>query len=162
LSVSVSMMVGWGGSAPIIVNRCTNAAARAPLPALWVGAAGACDGAADGVSPLGADSAGALDWVSAGASAGASIGAVGGGGGGGATGAGATGLTGDSGLVGLVTDLVHESLVRFHWPQMGEPYGSGQTLCRMKSFWPTNPAWQASTLASVLVWQVGGFGVQSI
>lgn len=136
MKVKVSMMVGWGGNAPIIVNRCTNAAARAPLPALEVGAAGACDGAADGVSPLGADSAGASDGfsagVSAGASAGVSIGAGGGGGGGGGggAGAGATGLTGDSGLVGLVTDLVHESLVRFHWPQMGEPYGSGQTLCR--------------------------------
>jgi hypothetical protein len=28
------------------------------------------------------------------------------------------GLTGDSGLVGLVTDLVHESLTKFHWPQI--------------------------------------------
>jgi hypothetical protein len=27
------------------------------------------------------------------------------------------GLTGDSGFVGLVTDFVHESLTRFHWPQ---------------------------------------------
>ena len=113
------MMVGWGGNAPIIVNLCTNAAARAPLPALGVGAACPCDGAADGISPLGADSAGASAGfsagVSAGASAGASIGAGGGGGGGGGgAGAGATGLTGDIGLVGLVTDLVHESLVRFH------------------------------------------------
>ena len=128
------MMVGWGGNAPIIVNRCTNAAARAPLPALWVGAVGACDGAADGVSLLAGSEdplLGSEDCVSAGASAGASIGAGGGGGGGGGgAGAGATGLTGDSGFVGLVTDLVHESLVRFHWPQMGEPYGSGQTLCR--------------------------------
>ena len=130
------MMLGWGGSAPIIVNLCTNAAARAPLPALEVGAAGACDGAADGVSPLGADSAGASDGlsagVSAGASAGVSIGAGGGGGGGGgAAGAGATGLTGDSGLVGLVADLVHESPVKFHWPQTDWPYGSGQTLWRV-------------------------------
>ena len=28
------------------------------------------------------------------------------------------GLTGDSGFVGLVTDLVHESLTKFHWPQI--------------------------------------------
>ena len=41
---------------------------------------------------------------------------------------GETGLTGDSGLVGFVTDLVHESLVKFHCPQTAEPYGSGQTL----------------------------------
>jgi hypothetical protein len=126
------MMVGCAGSAPIIVNLCTNAAARAPLPALAVGAAGACDGAADGVSPLGADSAGASAGFSAGVSAGVSIGAGGGGGGGGGgAGAGATGLTGDSGLVGLVTDLVHESLVRFQPPQTGAPYGSGQTLWRV-------------------------------
>lgn len=118
MSVNVSMMVGWGGNAPIIVNLCTNAAARAPLPALGVGAACPCDGAADGVSPLAGacgSAAGSDDCVSAGASAGASIGAGGGGGGGGGgAGAGATGLTGDIGLVGLVTDLVHESLVRFH------------------------------------------------
>jgi len=118
------MMVGWGGSAPIIVNLCTNAAARAPLPALWAGAAGACDGAADGESLLvagpGSDEVSA--GFSAGASAGASMGA-GGGGGGGAGGAdiGLTGLTGDSGFVGLVTDLVHESPVKFHWPQTAWP-----------------------------------------
>jgi hypothetical protein len=73
---------------------------------------------------------------------------------------GLIGLTGESGLAGLVMDLVHESLTKFHWPQTGEPYGSGQTLWRVKSFWPTNPAWQLSVLASLLTWQVGGFGVQ--
>jgi hypothetical protein len=115
------MMVGWGGNAPIIVNLCTNAAARAPLPALAVGAAGACDGASDGVSLLAGSEdplLGSEDCVSAGASDGVSIGAGGGGGGGGGgAGAGAIGLTGDSGFVGLVTDLVHESPVKFHWPQ---------------------------------------------
>jgi hypothetical protein len=73
---------------------------------------------------------------------------------------GLTGETGDKGLVGFVTDLIHESLTRFHAPQMAWPYGSGQLLCRLKSFCPTKPAWQASVLASLLIWQVGGFGVQ--
>jgi hypothetical protein len=73
---------------------------------------------------------------------------------------GLIGLTGDSGFVGLVTDLVHESLTKFHWPQTGVPYGSGQMLWRVKSFCPTKPAWQLSVLASLLTWQVGGFGVQ--
>jgi hypothetical protein len=116
-----------------MVSRCTSAAARAPLPALWAGAAGACDGASDGESLLvaGAGSDDVSAGFSAGASAGASIGAGGGGGGGGGAGAGATGLTGDSGFVGLVTDLVHESLTRFHWPQTAWPYGSGQMLWRV-------------------------------
>jgi hypothetical protein len=58
---------------------------------------------------------------SAGASAGISV--IIGAGGGAITGAldmaGALmGLTGDNGFVGLVTDFVHESLTKFHWPQI--------------------------------------------
>jgi hypothetical protein len=116
-----------------MVSLCTSAAARAPLPALWAGAAGACDGAADGESLL---AAAGSDEVSAGFSDGTSVGAsmgAGGGEGGGAGGAdiGLTGLTGDSGFVGFVTDLVHESPAKFHWPQTAWPYGSGQTLWRL-------------------------------
>ena len=120
-----------------MVSLCTSAAARAPLPALWAGAAGTCDGAADGESLLvaGAGSDEVSAGFSAGASAGVSTGAGGGGGGGGGGAGGAdiglTGLTGDSGFVGLVTDFVHESLTRFHWPQTAWPYGSGQTLWRV-------------------------------
>jgi hypothetical protein len=67
---------------------------------------------------LGSDAGGG---DSAGASAGISV--IIGAGGGAITGAldmaGALmGLTGDSGFVGLVTDLVHESLTKFHWPQI--------------------------------------------
>jgi hypothetical protein len=116
-------MVGCGGKAPIIVSRWTNAAARAPLPALWAGAGCSCDWASDGESPLGADSVSGDDseGVSAGASSGVSI-VIGAGSGAvtdtlGVTGA-LMGLIGDSGLVGLVTDLVHVSLTRFHWPQI--------------------------------------------
>ena len=172
------MMVGCGGSAPIFVSRWTKAAALAPLPALGVGAACPCDWAPDGVSALGADSAGAesedvsegfFAGVSAGASAGVSI-VVGAGAGAvtdtlGVAGAlmglaGLIGLTGLVGFVGFVMDLVHVSLTRFHWPQTAWPYGSGQMLCRVKLFCPTKPAWQLSVLASLLTWQVGGFGVQ--
>ena len=156
------------------VKRCTSAAARAPLPALWVGAACPCDGASDGEASLaGAESEDVSEGFSAGVSAGASAGVsivVG-------TGAGAVtdtlgvagalmglagliGLTGLVGLVGFVMDLVHVSLTRFHWPQTAWPYGSGQTLWRVKLFCPTKPAWQLSVLASLLIWQVGGLGVQ--
>ena len=135
LNVNVSTIVGCGGNAPIIVSRCTRAAALAPLPALDAGAGLAADGAALGageslVDPLLAGaSAGESDGVSIvviGAGAGAVTGATG------VTGAamGLTGLIGDSGLVGLVTDFVHESLTRFQLPQTAEPYGSGQTLWR--------------------------------
>jgi hypothetical protein len=133
----------------MFVSRCTSAAARAPLTAPWVGAACPCDWAPDGVSPLGAASAGAesedvSEGFSAGVSAGASTGVsiiV-------CTGSGAVtdtlgvagalmglagliGLTGLVGLVGFVMDLVHVSLTRFHWPQTAWPYGSGQTLWRV-------------------------------
>lgn len=133
----------------MFVSRCTSAAALAPLPALGVCAACPCDWAPDGVSALGADSAGAESedvsegfsaGVSAGASAGVSI--VIGAGVGAITGAlcmagalmglaGLIGLTGLVGLVGFVMDLVHVSLTRFHWPQTAWPYGSGQTLWRV-------------------------------
>ena len=121
MSVNVSMMVGCAGSAPIIVNLCTSAAARAPFPALDPGAGLAADGAALDES-AGADSLGVDDGaVSLGESVCVSVVVIGAGVGTvtGATGiAGAdmgdTGLMGDSGLVGLVTDLVHESLVKFH------------------------------------------------
>lgn len=58
LKVKVSIIVGWGGSAPIIVSRWTIAAAFAPLPAVDAGAGLAADGAALDES-AGADSLGA-------------------------------------------------------------------------------------------------------
>lgn len=123
------MMVGWGGSAPIIVNRCTNAAALTPAfdAGVVLLVAGAAEEGALFVSVAG-DAAGVSVVVSCCVSVGVSIVVVGAGVGT-VTGAtdvagadmGETGLTGDSGLDGFVTDLVHESLVRFHCPQTAEP-----------------------------------------
>lgn len=133
------MILGCGGSAAIRVNRCTSATAlAAPLAALGVGAGCPCDGASDGVSVLGAESDDVSEGFSVGVSAGASTGisVIIGAGVGAITGAlwmpGALmGLIGLSGLVGLVTDLVHESLTKFHCGQIGWPYGSGQRLWRV-------------------------------
>ena len=117
VNLSVSTIVGWGGIAPIIVKRCTRAAAFAPVAADEAGAELAADGAAEvaeGVWLWGADSLLGWDEGASGVSVGGVIICAGTtGAGAGITGvetadvtlAGLSGLTGLVGLVGFVTDL---------------------------------------------------------